>query len=96
MRPPDKASVVGGINSTLAADILPGGDQIFYGSGATQSTYVAPSATRAAWSSFIVTATASPTPHRDATLNSDINAGYRVVPSGWFSIIILYFIILGF
>ena len=49
-------SVVGGENSTLAADVLPGQSDIFYGSGATQSSYAAPTATVAAWNSFIATA----------------------------------------
>jgi carboxypeptidase D len=84
--------VIGGINSTLAADILPGGDEIFYGSGATQSTYVAPLATRVAWRSFIRTATASPT----AYVNADLNAGHRTMPSRWLSIIIIYLIVVGF
>lgn len=88
--------VIGGVNSTLAEDVLPGGDEVFYGSGATQSTYVAPSATRAAWRSFIrtATATASPTAGVNAAMNS--NAEHRALPSGWFTIIILYFIIFGF
>ncbi|KZT24766.1 alpha/beta-hydrolase [Neolentinus lepideus HHB14362 ss-1] len=49
-------SIVGGEVATLAGDYLPGGLEIFYGSGTTQSTYVAPSATIAAWEKFIQTA----------------------------------------
>ncbi|KAG6897814.1 hypothetical protein C0992_010618 [Termitomyces sp. T32_za158] len=52
--------VIGGTNSTLAQDVLPGGDEIYYGPGAKISTYVFPSATRAAWNSFIRTETALP------------------------------------
>lgn len=52
--------VIGGENATLAEDVLPGGDEIYYGAGATQSTYVFPSATRAAWREFIKTETAVP------------------------------------
>ncbi|SJL09904.1 uncharacterized protein ARMOST_13285 [Armillaria ostoyae] len=55
----DGDRVVGGEDSTLAIDILPGGDEIYYGAGATQSTYVFPSATRSAWEAFIQTATAA-------------------------------------
>ncbi|KAK0488998.1 Alpha/Beta hydrolase protein [Armillaria novae-zelandiae] len=55
----DGNRVVGGEESTLAIDILPGGDEIYYGAGATQSTYVFPSATRSAWEAFIQTATAA-------------------------------------
>ncbi|KAG5715584.1 Vitellogenic carboxypeptidase [Termitomyces sp. T112] len=54
--------VIGGTNSTLAQDVLPGGDEIYYGPGAKISTYVFPSATRAAWKSFIQTETALPSP----------------------------------
>jgi len=85
--------VIGGVNSTLAEDILPGGDKIFYGSGATQSTYVFPSATRAAWRSFIRTETA--TAATTATVLSSINDAHRTLPSEWFSIIILTSIVMG-
>ncbi|RDB23681.1 hypothetical protein Hypma_009154 [Hypsizygus marmoreus] len=57
-----KVVVVGGQNATLAEDILPGSDEIYYGPGAKVSTYVFPSATRAAWRSFIRTETALPSP----------------------------------
>ncbi|KAK0202661.1 Alpha/Beta hydrolase protein [Desarmillaria ectypa] len=53
----DGDRVVGGEDSTLAVDVLPGGDEIYYGAGATQSTYIYPSATRSAWEAFIQTAT---------------------------------------
>ncbi|CDO75095.1 hypothetical protein BN946_scf185010.g20 [Trametes cinnabarina] len=52
-------SVVGGENSTLAGDYFPGGNEIFYGSAATQGTSTVPSATIAAWNSFLATATAA-------------------------------------
>ncbi|KAG5635789.1 hypothetical protein H0H81_010132 [Sphagnurus paluster] len=51
--------VVGGTNATLATDILPGSDEIYYGAGTKASTYVFPQATRAAWKSFIRTETAT-------------------------------------
>ncbi|KAI9066342.1 alpha/beta-hydrolase [Trametes sanguinea] len=54
--------VVGGEDSTLANDFLPGGNVIFYGSSATQGTSTIPAATQAAWSSFIATATATHPP----------------------------------
>ncbi|EPQ51722.1 alpha/beta-hydrolase [Gloeophyllum trabeum ATCC 11539] len=50
------SNVVGGEVASLAGDYYPGGSEIYYGSGTTQSTYVAPSATIAAWESFIQTA----------------------------------------
>ncbi|OBZ74243.1 Serine carboxypeptidase-like 21 [Grifola frondosa] len=53
-------SVEGGENSTLAEDVLPGQLGIYIGSGTTQSTYTFPSATIAAWQSFIATPTAPP------------------------------------
>lgn len=52
-------SVVGGENATLAQTVLTGQAAIYAGSGTTQSTYIYPSATVAAWDSFI--ATAAPT-----------------------------------
>ncbi|TDL15662.1 alpha/beta-hydrolase [Rickenella mellea] len=52
-------TVVGSENSTLAGDYLPGGAEIFYGSGTTASTATYPAATIAAWNSFIATATAT-------------------------------------
>lgn len=51
--------VVGGENAALAQPVLSGQAGIFAGSGTTQSTYFYPSATVAAWDSFI--ATAAPT-----------------------------------
>ena len=45
----------GGENSTLADTVLPGQDEIYVGSGTTQSTFVYPSATIAAWNSFFAT-----------------------------------------
>lgn len=62
----DYVTVIGGENSTLAGQNLPAADEIYYGSATTQSTYIAPSATRAAWKAFIRTETATgksrPTP----------------------------------
>ncbi|KAJ6483954.1 alpha/beta-hydrolase [Mycena sanguinolenta] len=52
-------SVVGGENTTLANDFLPGGDEIFFGSSTTAGTTTIPAATRLAWASFIATATSS-------------------------------------
>ncbi|KAG6908972.1 hypothetical protein DXG01_002580 [Tephrocybe rancida] len=60
--PTGKAAVIGGTDATLAQDVLPGGDEIYYGPGAKISTYVFPSATRAAWKAFIQTETAVPSP----------------------------------
>ncbi|KIM44598.1 hypothetical protein M413DRAFT_8957 [Hebeloma cylindrosporum] len=45
-------SVVGGEKKSLEG-VIPGGDKIYYGNAATQSTYIFPSATRAAWKTFI-------------------------------------------
>ncbi|KAI0333871.1 alpha/beta-hydrolase [Cubamyces sp. BRFM 1775] len=52
-------SVVGGESSSLAGDAIPGQLGIYVGSYSTQSTYTYPSATIAAWSSYIATATAT-------------------------------------
>ncbi|KAF5377778.1 hypothetical protein D9757_008056 [Collybiopsis confluens] len=56
-----EGGVVGGEDPALAEDVLPGSDPIFYGSLSTESSTIWPAATRAAWSSFIRTATASTT-----------------------------------
>ena len=62
----DYVTVIGGENATLAGENLPAADEIYYGSATTQSTYIAPSAARAAWKAFIQTETATgnsrPTP----------------------------------
>ncbi|KAF7361135.1 Alpha/beta-hydrolase [Mycena sanguinolenta] len=53
-------SVVGGESAPLEADVMPGGLAIFYGDGnfaTTTASTIAPSATLAAWSEFIATAT---------------------------------------
>ncbi|EIW53480.1 alpha/beta-hydrolase [Trametes versicolor FP-101664 SS1] len=53
------SAVVGGEDATLAGEYLPGGAEIFYGSGTTAGTSAVPSATIAAWESFLATATAT-------------------------------------
>ncbi|KII85865.1 hypothetical protein PLICRDRAFT_44287 [Plicaturopsis crispa FD-325 SS-3] len=63
-------SVVGGENSSLAGDFLPGQAGIFVGSGTTQSTYFFPSATVAAWEQFIHTATATASPGTEMQASS--------------------------
>ncbi len=55
----DNNSVVGGENLTLADPILPAPPEIYVGSGTTQSTFVYPSETIAAWNSFFATARGS-------------------------------------
>ena len=52
-------TVVGGENSTLAEDVLPGGTLFYYGSATTAGTSTVPAATVAAWQSYIATATAT-------------------------------------
>ncbi|OSD04774.1 alpha/beta-hydrolase [Trametes coccinea BRFM310] len=51
-------SVVGGESSALAVDAIPGQLGIYEGSFSTTATYTYPSATIAAWNSYIATATA--------------------------------------
>ncbi|KAF9454245.1 alpha/beta-hydrolase [Macrolepiota fuliginosa MF-IS2] len=58
---PNGSTVVGGENATLAADVMPGRDEVIYGSGTVVSTFVFPQATRDAWQQFIRTETATPT-----------------------------------
>ncbi|KAJ7505935.1 alpha/beta-hydrolase [Mycena galericulata] len=55
-------TVVGGEVATLAVDVMPGGDVIYYGDGDSATTSlstVVPSATLASWEKFIATATAT-------------------------------------
>ncbi|KAJ3721074.1 alpha beta-hydrolase [Lentinula raphanica] len=52
------STVIGGEDPTLAEDVMPGSDPIFYGSMSTESSTIWPEATRAAWTSFIRTETA--------------------------------------
>jgi carboxypeptidase D len=69
-------SVVGGESSALAVNVMSGQPEIFYGSGTTQSTYMAPTATVAAWNSFIATAA----PSGDIAVATDApshSSGYR-------------------
>ena len=50
----DAASVVGGEDKTLlVGDVLPGQTEILYNSGTVLMTHIYPSATIAAWESFI-------------------------------------------
>lgn len=55
------STVVGGEDPALEGDILSGGGVIFYGSGTTASSLVAPSASLASWASFLATATLTST-----------------------------------
>ncbi|KAI8990743.1 alpha/beta-hydrolase [Trametes punicea] len=79
-------TVVGGENATLAGDYLPGGNEIFYGSAKTEGTSTVPSATIAAWNSFIATAIASVTPVPSNTTSSTTttasDASSSTPPSG--------------
>ncbi|KAH7922313.1 alpha/beta-hydrolase [Leucogyrophana mollusca] len=63
-------TVVGGENSTLAEEIMPGQAGIYYGAGTTASTYYFPTATIAAWEEFVATATAAPVMGSAASLAS--------------------------
>ncbi|RDX42857.1 alpha/beta-hydrolase [Lentinus brumalis] len=66
--------VVGGENKTLAGDFMPGGDEIFYGSAKTEGTSTVPSATIAAWESFIATATLNVTVVSSSAASSSVKA----------------------
>ncbi|TFK46525.1 alpha/beta-hydrolase [Heliocybe sulcata] len=68
-------NVIGEEVSSLAGDYIAGGSAIYYGSGTTQSTYYAPSATIAAWEKFIQTA--DPVPTSAGSSSSQKSAGGR-------------------
>ncbi|CAL1716100.1 unnamed protein product [Somion occarium] len=53
-------TVVGGDNSSLANDVLPGGTLLYYGSATTAGKFTVAAATLASWESFIATATIAP------------------------------------
>ncbi|KAJ7831716.1 alpha/beta-hydrolase [Mycena olivaceomarginata] len=75
-------SVVGGENTTLANDFLPGGEEIFFGSSTTAGTSTIPAATRSAWASFIATATATGSQlPSDSKANSASQRGASVMAS---------------
>lgn len=69
-------AVDGGEDPILEGDVLPGNSDLYVGSGATQSTYVFPSATIAAWDVFIQTAAPHAIGQSVTTSNVD-NAGSR-------------------
>ncbi len=75
--PNGTVTVVGGENATLAEDVLPGRDEVIYGSGTAVSTFVFPEATRSAWREFIRTETALPTGHVGTSSGSS-NGGVTV------------------
>ncbi|KAJ7108223.1 Alpha/Beta hydrolase protein [Mycena epipterygia] len=60
----NSGNVIGGEDSALAVDTMPGGTAIYYGngdSGTTSLSTVVPSVTLASWEKFIATATATAT-----------------------------------
>ena len=73
--------VVGGENASLAGAFLPGGNEVFFGSSATQGTSTIPAATQAAWSSFIATATATQQPTSTNGVSKGLRAGLGCVGS---------------
>ena len=59
---------MGGTNLTLAESVMPAVNApIFFGSGTMQGTTVAPSATIAAWESFLATANLTGVPGATST-----------------------------
>ena len=73
-------TVFGGEVATLAGNIIPGGSEVYYGSGTTASTSIAPATLQASWASFLATATlTSPIPAQTtpggAAANSATNLG---------------------
>ncbi|OCH94836.1 alpha/beta-hydrolase [Obba rivulosa] len=53
------STVVGGENATFANDVLPGGNEFFFGSSSTAGTTTVPLATQQSWASFLATAIAT-------------------------------------
>ena len=66
------SGVIGGENSTmLHGDVLLGQDVIFYGSGTTVSSMIAPTASMSAWLQFLQTATVAPSASATSGTTSD-------------------------
>ncbi|KAJ7610136.1 alpha/beta-hydrolase, partial [Roridomyces roridus] len=87
-------TVVGGENTTLADAVLPGGDEIFFGSSTTAGTTTIPAATRSAWAAFIATATATASQISDAEKSDAkqvvvgaVEAGIAGLLVGWMLLI---------
>lgn len=86
-------TAVGGEDPTLAEDVLPGTNVIYYGPGTTAFSTVAPAATLAKWNSFIATATATATlPASKSTGTAHSNAA--VVGQSFLSLHTITFIAL--
>lgn len=84
------SSAIGGENSTLSNDVLPGGNLIYFGSASTAGTTTIPVATQQTWAYFIATATATATSSSVAspsnTSSTSAASGSRTVPSfSWLS-----------
>jgi hypothetical protein len=80
----DDGSIYGGENSTFPGDAVPAPDGIAVGSsGIATSTYTAPSATIAAWRSFISTVTATPlSTYKPTGTGGNGNSGVSLCFSG--------------
>jgi carboxypeptidase D len=53
-------AVIGGEETSLGGEFIPGQAGIYYGSSTTASTYFFPTATVEAWNEFVATATSRP------------------------------------
>ncbi|KAI8996603.1 alpha/beta-hydrolase [Trametes punicea] len=72
-----KVDVAGGEDASLAVDAIPGTSGIYIGSVTTQSTVEYPSATIAAWESYIATATATLIASSDKGVDAAANVAAR-------------------
>ncbi|KAJ7464615.1 alpha/beta-hydrolase [Mycena latifolia] len=85
--PAGTVNVVGGENAPLVGDILPGSEGIVYPVGTATSTFVYPSATIAAWNTFIRGQKAAATPI-SAVAPSESNSASRAGPRGLVSTVL--------
>jgi carboxypeptidase D len=76
-------SVIGGENSTLAGTVLPGQLGIYVGTGTTQSTFTYPSATIAAWNSFIATVTSQSAAATSSSTGTGTDGGQQTSAGLW-------------
>ncbi|KAL4265511.1 Carboxypeptidase [Pleurotus pulmonarius] len=75
----ESSSVVGGEDPALTAGVLPGQKEIYVGKVTTSSTFVFPSATIAAWDSFMAAQTSPPA--LKATASNNAAPTSRIPPS---------------
>ncbi|TEB36635.1 alpha/beta-hydrolase [Coprinellus micaceus] len=71
--------VIGGQDPKLSGQNLQAAPDLYLGAGKTESTYIAPAATQAAWSSFIATATATTSQAKTSAKSTSTRRHHRAL-----------------